>query len=735
MKKMFINRLPSMEAVANTVGNLIMKRTDAANYVIKRKAFYILKAFLTFVYSPKFKAMSTYYSSGRREITFALMLWLYFMPIGITAQTPNLHHNFEKYLLKAQQDTLSPIMRERYLKIAYSAIRATRADSVKYSRISKLVEVAEHLPDTSYFIRIAAEGMQLAKDLENPAHLGDAHWNYASYYLRGKQFGKSYEHYNRAYKYFTAAKNDYYAGKMLYNMAYIASETHDLTGAEILLFRCIKIFEQAKKPRQQYRCYNVLGNNADDMEEFDKSLHYYKKAAQLIPSFKDSQYYKLENLNNKGVRLYKMGQFDKAESIFTNALTYVEELRRSPALHAMLLDNKAYCAVSLGALDQVDKDMRYAMRLRDSLGETAGSITSRLHFANYYGKTGDTLEAIAFAKEAYTMANGNSLTHHKLDALELLAALDRPNTIFYLRQHIQVDKSINARDRKLRNKFTAIQYETAKYIAENERLFRQRLWILIVGVSISAISILLYLNKRQRSKNRELLFEREQQQYDEDMYLMALTQKTNLEKGRTEERQRISKELHDHIVSRLFTLRFQWQTAPVGGEKEMLSLNRKNLNLLEQLEREIRNLSHKLRSIVYTEEERFLDTLKTLLAEKSEIGKLTALFECKNPADWQQLSYVSKINLQRIVEEVLQNVIKHARAHKISILMYRELDTLFLNITDDGKGFKYARIKRGLGMKNMEARSQKLNGTFSIQSTLGIGTTVMIRISFKLNIQ
>jgi signal transduction histidine kinase len=294
---------------------------------------------------------------------------------------------------------------------------------------------------------------------------------------------------------------------------------------------------------------------------------------------------------------------------------------------------------------------------------------------------------------------------------------------------------LNARDRNLRNKFTAIQFETDKYIAENEKLFRQRLWISIAAITLIIFVLLIYWNARQRSRNKALLFEREQQQYNEDLFLMKLKQKTNLEKGKSEERLRISQELHDNIVSRLFTLRFRWLSVSLTGEAQMISLHRHFLELLEELEFDIRNLSYDLKKVVFFWEEKYLEILENILKEKKAIGGFDTYFECTNPGDWEQLSPLTKINLQRIFEEVLQNIAKHAQAKMVNVIMNRELGNLELSIRDNGKGMNLSKIRKGLGMKSLENRTEKLQGKIEVISSPGSGTTIKLQIPFKLNIE
>ncbi|MCG2419743.1 tetratricopeptide repeat protein [Aequorivita sp. F47161] len=672
--------------------------------------------------------MSTYYSTHGRAFGYALFLFLNLASLPLTAQRAPMDPDFEKHLNQALNDSLSLEVRKKHLTFYYNLVKEIQDDSLKYERISEIVEIASNLKDSVYFHNISNVGHKLALSINKPSFVGDSHWNYAAYYLNEKEYERSYDHYHHAYKLFIEANNDYYAGKMLYNMAYISSKTYDYTGAEILLFRSIKLFEQTGSTLQRYRSFNLLGTIADDMEEFEKGLSYYTTAANLIKELDKWEYNRLQNLNNLGVRLIKMKQFDEALSYFNEALSFPEILRSSPALLAKLLDNRAYCLISLGKHENVVSSMLKAIAIRDSIDDTSGRVISRLRFANYYGKIGDSAQAIVYAKHARELASENNLKRDVLHSLEFLAVYDRKNAVSYLERHIALNKKINAEDRNLRNKFTAIQYETETYIRKNERLLKQKLQLLLISLVSIAILLLIYLNTRQRAKNKQLLLERQEQQYNEDMYLMALAQKSNLEKGRAEERKRISQELHDGIISRLFALRFKWQTIKLSGEAIMLEQHRHFLNLLEELETDIRNLSHEFRNMLYMEDKNFLNGIKTLIKEKSEIGNFTFRFDYEQAEDWENIPFITKINVQRFFEEVLQNVIKHAQATEVTVSIYRDMKVLIFKITDNGKGFSQSQLKKGIGIKNLENRSSKLKGNLEVQSTLNVGTVICLCI-------
>ncbi|KXO01250.1 hypothetical protein LS48_01950 [Aequorivita aquimaris] len=634
---------------------------------------------------------------------------------------------FEKYYQKAQIDSLSLNTRIRLLHIAYEALKYTPTDSLKYSSISKVVVASSHLEDSIFFHKFAMEGLKLAKHLKNPSFIADAHWNYGAYYLNEKKYDSSYFHYDRAYKLFQQVNKNYYAGKMLYNMAYISSQTNDFTGAEILLFRSIKYFEGTTNFKQLYLCYNLLGTNADDMEEYDKALVYYTAAEKFIPKINNSEYYQLELLNNMGVRLHKIGKYENAIIYFDKALGFKETLSEAPSLYAKLLDNKAFSYLALGKYGDVRPFMEKALTLRDSIDDRAGSTIGRLRFAIYFAKIGDTISAIKYAEDAMHLAEQNYFSRDLLDALELLAELDQENRVDYFKKHIALGKTLSARDRNLRNKFTAIQYETDKYIRENKWLFKQKLWITIGAIIVTLLLLFIYLNTRQRARNKALLFEREQQQYNEDLFLMAMEQKTTLERGRSQERLRISEELHDGILARLFAIRFKWSFIQLDGDEESLMQHKKSISLLTDIESEIRNVSHDLRNDLIWEELGFRNEIENCIKERSEIGQFKTSLNYGDSDRWESLDYLYKINICRILDEILHNIIKHAEATYVSITFLVEDPHYIITVADNGKGFNKSWVRKGIGLKNLKIRANKMKGHLTVSSKVGIGTTVEIK--------
>ena len=90
-----------------------------------------------------------------------------------------------------------------------------------------------------------------------------------------------------------------------------------------------------------------------------------------------------------------------------------------------------------------------------------------------------------------------------------------------------------------------------------------------------------------------------------------------------------------------------------------------------------------------------------------------------------------EIKIYNIIEELINNILKHSAAKNASInLIERNGDKLLIQIIDDGKGFnvKRAKGKDGLGLSHIEARIKIMKGVFNINSKQGEGTSIFISV-------
>ena len=225
------------------------------------------------------------------------------------------------------------------------------------------------------------------------------------------------------------------------------------------------------------------------------------------------------------------------------------------------------------------------------------------------------------------------------------------------------------------------------------------------------------------------MFDNDQQKANEKIYLMTLKQQEKLENEKIKERNRISEELHDGVLGKLFGTRMNLGFLAIDGDKKTLKQHRFYLDELQTIEKEIRNVSHELSDNIGSSLINFSTLIKEVLKTNSKLGGYK--FKIDESIDWQQIDQINKVNLYRIIQEAIQNITKHASAKKVNLFFNIEDDKLIVEIKDDGVGFDNTQKRKGIGMKNMTSRVKKIKGTFKILSNSDNGTHLIIKIPIK----
>lgn len=200
------------------------------------------------------------------------------------------------------------------------------------------------------------------------------------------------------------------------------------------------------------------------------------------------------------------------------------------------------------------------------------------------------------------------------------------------------------------------------------------------------------------------------------------------------ERERISREIHDDLGQSLATLKmiiqssFSRQFTKADEQKKAL---KKTVEYIDTIIAKTRDLAAGLRP----------STLEVLGISASLRGMVNDLRKHKGVkvhAHLEPLDGVAfkgeAINLYRIIQESLANIIRHSSAKNIHISVSRHADQLTVMIRDDGKGFMHDpqdnahKHRTGLGLSTMRERARLLEGQFNIESKPGMGTTISLTI-------
>jgi PAS domain S-box-containing protein len=191
-----------------------------------------------------------------------------------------------------------------------------------------------------------------------------------------------------------------------------------------------------------------------------------------------------------------------------------------------------------------------------------------------------------------------------------------------------------------------------------------------------------------------------------------------------QERSEIGKELHDNVNQVLTTTKLYLDLALTNMELKDELIQKSNRNIVSVIN-EIRQLSRSLMDPSIGDLG-LIDSIHDLienihLTRKLNVS-LTADKKIENLMDKNQ-----KLTVFRIIQEALNNAIRHSRANTVSIKFRAEKEFMDVQIRDDGIGFKTGFVRRGAGLKNIQNRIYLINGSHNIESAPGSGCTIQIQ--------
>ncbi|MFN3488880.1 MAG: sensor histidine kinase [Emticicia sp.] len=199
------------------------------------------------------------------------------------------------------------------------------------------------------------------------------------------------------------------------------------------------------------------------------------------------------------------------------------------------------------------------------------------------------------------------------------------------------------------------------------------------------------------------------------------------------ERVRIAKDLHDEVGAMLSVTKmsFNQLLRKLDSAEDLAKMGKQTRELLEQSISQVRRISKEL--VPSTLEEFGLILSIDEFIQKVHLASTTSFtFSHEGIAEKQRFDKKIELTIYRLIQELVNNALKHAEAQEITLKLTIEDNKIIFIFTDNGKGFDFAAIrnnpKSGLGLRNMESRLSVINGAIDIQSSIGKGTTTTIEI-------
>ncbi|MDO6490440.1 MULTISPECIES: tetratricopeptide repeat-containing sensor histidine kinase [unclassified Cellulophaga] len=449
-----------------------------------------------------------------------------------------------------------------------------------------------------------------------------------------------------------------------------------------------------------------LGNAYAQKKEYSKAKEYYNSSLELAKQFKDLQI-ELE------VRLQqaKLLEFNKE---YNTALQQYAEISNQAKANDF---NAVYYE---GAL-----------------------LIARLYYK---------LEEYNIANIGLTMAYINAVDHENLqfqrEALVIQARSfykqeDYKNAYATMTQLYGVLDEIKEKQQREIIKELEIQYETLKkeqaisdlkedQIKQQAELDRQKtikaaflIGFLVILIPVIALLYTYY----QKIQAQSELAKKNEEINNQKVTTLKQEQELKLIKasieGQDEERKRIAQELHDSIGGNLAGIKLQ--LASVKEKTETLNTITGQLDETYQL---VRDISHTLIPKKFRQDD-FTQLIKEYTKSITNTGELNVEFYPHPEEKINTINEMVKMELFKIIQELMTNTLKHAKASNTDIHLNYFEDSITLLFEDNGKGFNKENNGDGIGFTNIKSRIEKLNGTLHIDSAVNRGTVISIEIPIK----
>lgn len=516
----------------------------------------------------------------------------------------------------------------------------------------------------------------------------------------------------------------------------------------------------------------------------DKSMQLFFKALQLIEATDNDQLALASIYNNiAGVHL-AINQYDRAQPYLEKTVAIASKNRLNPALGIALSNlslvwrdkgdtqksmQYAQAAMSIARQNDDPKQMYAAsMMLGDlyQIAENDSAIQYFLQTAKYAERLGANERCAAIFKtgsaydhfkdfkngalylnralEIADSTSGRRMKLHILDDLyrhyyflkQYKEAVEYQYGYLQLKDSIDAEKNaavINQLDirYKTSRKDQEIQHKQMLIARQNASIDRKNRVITAVSAFIAILLCLFWLRHRtyrfrQREQSQKITELRQEQ---EIAVLKAVA------RAEEEERKRIAQELHDGVSGTLSVIKMRFSAMDADtntGTKE-------TIQLLDNVINDIRNTAHNLSpEMILSEGLQEAVSFFSNAVNQSQSIRIGLQFS----GDMQQLPPDFQLSIFRIIQELIQNVIKHAQAKNVLLQLGLWENLFSLTVEDDGIGFNAASLEQdcdlttprprsGLGLVNVSKRVKALHGELNVDSIPGSGTTVYIEFDLS----
>ena len=494
------------------------------------------------------------------------------------------------------------------------------------------------------------------------------------------------------------------------NLGNVYSLSDNYKQAAFYYTKALNYYKEKENPAQIAKMYNNLGALFYEKGDDVSSLDYFKKSIQLKEQVSDSAELVRGYLNIAELYTQKNA---------TLALNYLEKA-------ALFDQNKKETSIS--AKIQIARANIYqhtnqfakakaALQKAIVLSKNTETLTLKRYLAKkqseFAQREGNYQKAYTYQLK-YETLNDSVFNEQKLWEL---ATLEKS-------YHSEVKKA----EISLLEKERALAEEVAfREQEENKKLYGYLIAIAIILCLMFIIAFYFYKLRKaanQLANQQEILLKQKIQNLVSDQEIQIINATLS---AREKEKEEISKELHNNIGSLLTSVKFHFQAFDknlIDTHEGTKKLYQKTNQILDNVTDEVRIISHRFDKDPIPEFH--LEKAITTFSKKVENRNLKVHTSTHGLETFQNSQ--TSIFIFRILQELVNNVLKHAEATELSINITRNSDAINMMVEDNGKGFKLEKQSRGIGLKNLKKEIAILEGSCHIDSNASRGTIVNIDI-------
>ena len=525
-------------------------------------------------------------------------------------------------------------------------------------------------------------------------------------------------------------KHKFYKGlyKVQSNLGVLEDYLDNYNEAIKWYLESIKLSEQLQDSIQTGKNYGNLATVYSRINDIELQEYYIKKGIGILPENtydKGVLYTDLTDLNldtnNYVVALDALKKAERINAIIKNdkLLFYINRLYG----HYYMRNSKYKTALGYfkKAIAYQTFSYYYEIEIQANIGRCNLKLNNYKEAEFYLNKAHESSKKFKtpFDLKESILKHLASLKHLKTPSESydlLLETLDLKDST-YISEKIELSKKLS------------VEFETEKKdkeLAENaleiEKKKNQLLSILSIAAFLLVLSLVLFLVYRlskQKHKVNIVNLEKENE----------LAKLEALLKGEDKERSRIAKELHDGINGDLSAIKIQLSSLPTNKsytKKETMVFNQ-SIDMIDNTCQVIRNISHNLAPPAI-KDFGWLEAVERFCRKMDANYKEQIAFQ--SYGDDLQFNESSQANLYRIVQEMVYNVIKHAKATEVLVQATINGNSLSLIVEDNGIGYNQTKKSEGIGLRNIASRIEYLGGYWEVESNAK-GTTHNVTFNLK----